>query len=174
MSKDWNFEIQSHIRVFRRWDANISGDNPCSDLRILDGLASQLTDLTINSLTIDLVSPRHSDCESQLNQSQVYHELLKKLSLRYLRISWGGPKECPAIKFAINLLKNNLADLHTLRLSLDRIPRTVCDCWLLVWSRMDTETVSAEGSSSRRYTLMEGCVRQDFKCSTKSERINSR
>ena len=108
VSKDWNLEIQSYVRAFRRCDAKISGKNPCSDLSILDEIASQTTALIINSLTIEFSPLRHSNYESLQKEIRAYDELLKKLHLRYLCIRWCErlkPKECPANKFVVNLLQ---------------------------------------------------------------------
>ena len=132
VSRDWNHEIQSFIRIFRRCDANISGENPCSELSLLAGLATQVTALTMNSLTIELCWPRHTNCECVLDRDLVCDELLKKLPLRYLDISLEEDyclelKECPAIKFAMQLLQKKLPDLHNLTLSLAEVPRKVRD-----------------------------------------------
>ena len=126
VSKDWNFEVQSYIRTFRRCDANICGKNPCSELRVLDEIASQTTALTINSLTIKFSPPVHSNCESLQNETRGYDELLKKLHLGYLCVRWCGrlkPTECPATKFVVHLLQEKLSNLHTLNLGC--VPRQV-------------------------------------------------
>ena len=118
VDKTWNFEVRSYIRDFRQCNANISEVIPCFDLHILNDLVSHMTVVPINSLTFNFGPFSHSDCKLKGNETNKYEELLKKLPLKYLYISWDiffGPKECPAIRFVVSLLLEKTIELHALK-----------------------------------------------------------
>ena len=134
LSNNWNFEIQSYIKVFRRYDVRISGKDPCITLSVLAELASQVTALTINSLTINFSYPPHSNCESLQNGTRTYDELLKKIPLSYLDIClehdyYVKSEQCPAVEFVRHLFQKKLNDLRKLTLSFPDVPCKVRDCY---------------------------------------------
>ena len=123
VSKTWNFEAASCIRNFRRCEAKISASSPCSSVTVLKEIVSQMTDVVfINSVTIRF-SGFHSVCASLSNEENLCDELLKKLPLKYLTISWNSsfiPPKCCANIFLARLLREKLGQLRSLEL--DRIP----------------------------------------------------
>ena len=119
VNRTWNFEAGSYLRDFHCCNVNINLCTPCSDLLILNDLARQSAILSINSLRVSFVQNIHflSSCNHCGSRRNLYAELLEKLSLKHLYVSWDTqfePKDCPAFQFLVDLFRENTSELRTL------------------------------------------------------------
>ena len=109
--------MPSHFR-----NTCISTDDPCTSLDDLNQLASGMSPVVpINSLTITLNGHSRAECKSS-NKSKIYSDVVKKLNLKYLGISWDRSFQnvpCPAVRFTTNLFRQKISQLHTLRFEVD-------------------------------------------------------
>ena len=88
VNKFWKFEVDSYMRNFRRCYANISGPSPCTDLKALAQLLSELTaDCSIiNGLSITLRRRLHpeEDCRSNHESFSLCNQVMEKVLLKHL------------------------------------------------------------------------------------------
>ena len=119
VNKTWDIEARSYLKDFRKSYPKISELSTCSSLYRLNGLISDINVGFINSVRITFEPENHWDCQFRDEKSVVYNELLEKLQIKHLSISWAtfdGQPECPAKKFVISLLREKNSRLHTLNL----------------------------------------------------------
>ena len=124
VNKFWKLEVDSYIRDFRQCYAKISGPSPCTDLKALAHFLSKLTTYcsVINGLSITLRPRMHSeDCRSDQEPHSLCAQLMEKVVLKYLEISWNaGSDDCLAIKHVATLLDINMENLR--RLEIQALP----------------------------------------------------
>ena len=117
VNKTWNFEAGSYLRDFYRCNGRINLCTPCSDLLILNDLARQSAILATNSLRISFAQIIHRSCSYSGSTRSIYAELMEKLSLKHLYISWTTnfePGDCPAFQFVMDLFREKSMELRTL------------------------------------------------------------
>ena len=135
-SKNWNFQVGSYIRDFRRCSATVGGTRPCYDLQVLNHLVRRMNIVQINGLTINFGWSFHSDCVSNSNggdsddgnepDTHVFcGDLIERLPLKHLRVAWRDmPEECPVLMFVIAVFREKFQDLHSLQI--DYFPDMFC------------------------------------------------
>ena len=89
----------------------------------------------MNSFSIELDEPGHSDCMAFTeNHHKLYENLLQVIPVKHLHISWDNafsPLSCPAVNFVVDLLRRKIMELSTLQLT--RLPTEFLAYFGQVW-----------------------------------------
>lgn len=161
VSQKWKFQVESHMKScnHRQFGPKISVSHPCTDLNALDEFVfvSDLKTLPfINSFTIELSQRFHSKCSSITDSHyKMYGELLGKLKVKHLEISWDPgfkAEHCPAVKFLVTLLREKVGELHTLKfkqLPPTQIQQYFDDDWDWTWKPVCPKLKVLEGGGLR-------------------------
>ena len=136
VKKTWDSEAVTSMRDFLLCDARISGQSHCANLLDLAQVVSGMNVGPIKSLSsIDLGGSTHSECKMIENQANMLENLLERLYLKYLYISWETtfkPLDCPAVNFVVEVLGRKIMMLSALEF--DQLPDKFLTHFGNVWA----------------------------------------
>ncbi|CAG7716668.1 unnamed protein product [Allacma fusca] len=125
VNKVWNFNARTILREKRMCCARISGQKPCKDLQRLDKLLGKsITNLPFFGLSISTDSDANEGnarlvahkCNGRGILTEWYPNILKKFTLKNLKIFWMNESTCPAVRLIKKIFRDKADSLERLEI----------------------------------------------------------